>query len=252
MPSELKMRKIKPIVAICGKGGVGKTVFSALFARALRTAGVKPLLLIDADPAGGLVSAIGEKVENTLAGVREKLIASAREADENTKMKLAQQLDYFVLQALVERSDYSLLAMGRSLEKGCFCPANALLREAIDFLSEPFTAILIDAEAGLEQIQRRVTRNVTQIIAISDDSQRSRDMIEYILEMVGPKKLAAVTNRVQPNMQNRPNSIKLLGSIPEDDILRQFDRNGKSLWELPADNPAYTAVEKIAAKLGFN
>jgi len=77
------MIKIKPIFAICGKGGVGKTVFSALFARALKTAGVKPLLLIDADPAGGLVSAIGERVENTLAGVREKLIASARQADED-------------------------------------------------------------------------------------------------------------------------------------------------------------------------
>jgi hypothetical protein len=36
------MRKIKPIAAICGKGGVSKTVFSALFARALRSTGVKP------------------------------------------------------------------------------------------------------------------------------------------------------------------------------------------------------------------
>ncbi len=246
------MRKIKPIVAICGKGGVGKTVFSALFARALRTAGVKPLLLVDADPAGGLVSAIGEKVENTLAGAREKLITSARAADENTKKRLAQQLDYFVLQALVEQSDYSLLAMGRSHEKGCFCPANILLREAIDFLSDPFAAVLIDAEAGLEQIHRRVTRNVTQIIAISDGSQRSRNMIEHISEMVGRQKLATVTNRVQQNTQSRPDAIDLLGSIPEDDTLRQFDRDGRSLWELPADNPAYTAIENITKKLGFN
>ena len=142
--------------------------------------------------------------------------------------------------------------MGRSREKGCFCPANTLLREAIDFLSDPFAAILIDAEAGLEQIQRRVTRNVTQVIAVSDGSQRSRDMIKYISEMVGHQKLAVVTNRVQQNKQNRPYSCELLGSIPEDNILRQFDRDGKSLWELPADNPAYTDVEKITEKLGFN
>jgi CO dehydrogenase maturation factor len=245
------MIKIKPIFAVCGKGGVGKTVFSALFGRALKTAGVKPLLLIDADPAGGLVSAIGEKIENTLAGGRDKLIASAKRADGNTKAELARQLDYFVLQALVERTDYSLLAMGRSREKGCFCPANTLLRETIDFLSDPFAAILIDAEAGLEQIQRRVTRNVTQIIAISDGSQRSREIIKHISEMVGHQKLAAVTNRVQQNTQIRPTSCELLGSIPENDILRQFDRDGKSLWELPAENPAYTAVEKITEKLGF-
>ena len=129
------------------------------------------------------------------------------------------------MQALVERTDYSLLAMGRSREKGCFCPANTLLREAIDFLSDPFAAILIDAEAGLEQIQRRVTRNVTQIIAISDGSQRSRDIIKYMSEMVGHQKLVAVTNRVQQNTQNRPYSCELLGSIPEDDILRQLITN---------------------------
>jgi CO dehydrogenase maturation factor len=161
-------------------------------------------------------------------------------------------LDYFVLQTLVERSDYSLLAMGRSMGEGCFCPANSLLREAIDFLSDPFAAVLIDAEAGIEQIQRRVTRNVTQIIAISDGSKRSSDMIEYISEIIGPKKLAAVMNRVQQNIQKPRYTDEILGSIPEDDILRIFDRDGKSLWELPADNPAYTAVKKIAAKLEFS
>ena len=246
------MGKIKPIFAICGKGGVGKTVFSALFAKALRNAGVKPLLLIDADPAGGLVSAIGESVENTLAGIREKLIASARQADENKKTLLAQQLDYFVLQALVERSDYALLAMGHSREKGCFCPANALLREAIDYLSDPFSTVIIDAEAGLEQIQRRVTQNVTRIIAISDGSQRSSNVMEYISAMVGDKKPAFVTNRVQPNTLKLPLSIEPLGSIPEDAALSQFDRDGKSLWELPTDNPAYVAVEKIAKKLALS
>ena len=47
------MRENKPIVAICGKGGVGKTVFCALFARALRNSGVQPVLLIDADMRKG-------------------------------------------------------------------------------------------------------------------------------------------------------------------------------------------------------
>ena len=141
--------------------------------------------------------------------------------------------------------------MGRSREKGCFCPVNTLLREAIDLLSGPFAAILIDAEAGLEQIQRRVTRKVTQVIGVSDGSQRSRNTIEFISEMVGNEKIAAVTNRVHEKTPNWPNSYKLLGSIPEDDTLRQYDQNGKSLWDLPDDNPAYTAVEKITEKLGL-
>ena len=64
-------KSVAPIIAVCGKGGVGKTVFSALLARALAAAGVQPLLLVDADPVGGLTSAIGERAVETLSGVRE-------------------------------------------------------------------------------------------------------------------------------------------------------------------------------------
>ena len=44
----------RPIVAICGKGGVGKTAVCALLSRAMIDAGVRPLLLVDADPVSGL------------------------------------------------------------------------------------------------------------------------------------------------------------------------------------------------------
>ena len=105
------MSKQTPILAVCGKGGVGKTAFSALLARILMERHTKPLLLIDADPAGGLVSAIGEGSTTTLADVRERLTASARRANDTRKAELAHQLDYMVMEAHLERDDYALLAM---------------------------------------------------------------------------------------------------------------------------------------------
>lgn len=243
----------KPIIAVCGKGGVGKTAFSALLSHALKESGVIPLLLIDADPAGGLLSAVGERAAKTLAGVKEELVSAARGAGDAEKERLANQLDYLIMEALVERPGYSLLAMGRSSKKGCFCPANTLLRDAIDAVTEPFALILIDAEAGLEQINRQVTQRMTRTIIITDGSTRSIGTMKSIAEMIGDSQISAVANRTDDiNNLELPDGIELLGSIPEDETLLNFDREGRPLWELPADNPALEAARGIAENLGYS
>jgi CO dehydrogenase maturation factor len=239
-----------PIMAICGKGGAGKTVLCALLARALLDRGVRPLLLIDADPAGGLCGAVGEQPENTLAGARENLIKSARNAGEQEKQQLADQLDYMVHQALLERPGYALLAMGRSRDAGCFCPANTLLRQAIDAVSHPFAVVLIDAEAGLEQIARRVTRSVTLVIAVSDGSQRSLDTMAQMHAMIGETPMAAVFNHTAENeVYPLPPGVGLLGCVPHDEQVRDYDRAAQRLWQLPEGNPARAAASAIAQRL---
>ncbi|MDD5225489.1 MAG: AAA family ATPase [bacterium] len=244
------MNKEKPIIAVCGKGGVGKTVLTALLSRVLIDEGHYPLLLLDADPAGGLYAAVGQRPEKTLASVREDLINHSRSANDSTKDRLAHELDYMVMAALLEFPRYSLLAMGRPKEKGCFCPANTLLREAIDLLAEPFAVVLIDAEAGLEQIQRQVTRRVTRVLAVSDGSSRSVETIGLIADLVGRARLSVVMNRgMVLNQSQLPSGVEITGVIPENAVLREFDRQGRPLWELPPDNPVWTATRNIVKKL---
>jgi CO dehydrogenase maturation factor len=239
----------KQVIAVCGKGGVGKTVFSALLAKALTDSGIKPLLLIDADPAGGLGSAIGEQSTGSLAGVRDQLIASARRGE---TVQAANQLDYLVLQSLVERENHSLLAMGHSVERGCFCPANELLRASIDALVSAFAAVLIDGEAGIEQINRDVTRRVTRIIAVLDGSQRSVETLRLIVNMVRPTPVSVVANRMAMGDSGQlPEGVSLLGSIPENRALQKLDQEGRPLWELPPRNEAMAAVRRIVRALGY-
>ncbi len=242
----------KPVIAVCGKGGVGKTVFSALLSRVLLEEGFKPLLLVDADPVGGLTSAIGEHVVDTLAGVRDRFINEARQGGKTGAGEAADQLDYFILKALVERKDHSLLAMGHNEEKGCFCPANKLLKNAIDNLVSAFKGVLIDAEAGIEQINRDVTGRVTRVIAVVDASKRSMDTLAMIVNLVGSSHVFVVANRVSTEViLQLPEGIDMLGSIPENEVLRQFDREGRPLWELPPGNEALTAVRSIVKALGI-
>jgi len=253
MGKAMDSTKKMPILAVCGKGGVGKTVFSALLSRVLIDAGYSPLLLVDADPVGGLTSAIGETAADTLAGVRDRFINTARTGGKAELVKAADELDYFVLKALVERDEYSLLAMGRNLEKGCFCSANNLLRTAIDSLIPSFSSMLIDAEAGIEQINRDVTGRVTQVVVVVDASQRSMDTLRTIIEMVGPGQISVVANRVESAEAFKlPEGIPLLGLIPENQELRDFDRAGRPLWQLSTKNEALLAVRKIAGVMGIS
>lgn len=239
-----------PVWAICGKGGVGKTVLSALLGRALLDAGIGPLLLVDADPVGGLTAAIGERAVKTLGDVREEVLRRARLRGDDEQQRLADELDYLVLEALVERDRYGLLSIGRNRSPGCFCPVNKLLRSAIDVLSEPFAHVLIDAEAGIEQINREVTRRVTQVIAVTDGSARAAETVALIGSLTGERPLYVVANRgEEAALASLPARALGVGTLPEDDELRQFDRTGRPLWELPGSSPAARAAAAIAARL---
>lgn len=242
----------RPIFAVCGKGGVGKTVVSALLGRTLLDAGVRPLLLIDADPVGGLAAAVGEPVVRTLGDVRSQVIERARRRGEDEKQRLAAELDYMVLEALIERDDYGLLAIGRNTNRGCFCPVNTLLRSAIDVVADPFAAVLIDAEAGIEQINREVTRRVTQVIAVTDGSARAREALSLIVGLTGERPVGVVANRGEAAaLEALPDGAVALGTLPEDDGLRQFDRQGRPLWQLDRDGAVWGAARGIARRLGF-
>jgi hypothetical protein len=59
-------------------------------------------------------------------------------------------------------------------------------------------------------------------------------------------------NRVSAEVKLQlPEGSTLLGSIPENEELRQFDREGRSLWQLPSENAALEAVRNIARSLGW-
>ncbi len=249
----------KRLVAVCGKGGTGKTAFTAMMTRALlesRQAG--KLLLIDADPAQGLTNALGVKVKRTMGQIREDIIKTARSGDQSEKTQIADRLDYMILEALVETDGYALLAMGRTETLGCFCPVNDLLRGAIETLSKSFDTIVIDGEAGVEQINRQVVRRVDALVIVSDATARGLQTAALIHKMVVEDKviecgkLGIVFNRVtgnRPLLEQSAHKIGLdiLGFVPQDDNIAYHDLVGQPILELPADSPGLVSVREIVA-----
>ena len=245
------------LVGVCGKGGVGKTAFTAMMSKVLMEADrAGRLLLIDADPALGLPLALDVEVKRTMGEVREEIIATARRGEQEEKRRLAEQLDYMVLEALTELDGFALLAMGRTETKGCYCPVNNLLRGTIETLAESFDTILIDGEAGLEQINRQVMRGLDLLLVVSDATSRGIRTAATVEKMVRRekviqcKRVGLVFNRVNGNEDLLRRSaeeigLEVFGFVPQDEEIARYDLLGKPLTELPPGSPGLAAVREI-------
>lgn len=250
------------LVAVCGKGGTGKTVFTAIMARVLvDSAKASKLLLIDADPAMNLPSILGVNAKRTMGQIREEIITTARRGSESEKGQLGDMLDYMVLEALNEMDNFALLAMGRTETLGCFCPVNDLLRGTIETLSKNFDTILIDGEAGLEQLNRQVMRRVDTLIIVSDATSRglrTATLIKGMVENDGViqcEKMGLVFNRVQGSEDilrelAQEIGLEVFGYIPHDENIAYHDLLGKPVTELP-ECPGLAAVRNIVEKSIF-
>ncbi len=247
----------KNLLAVCGKGGVGKTALTAMMSRVLVESGnAGKLLVIDADPAMGLLTALGIQVNRTMGQVREDIIRTARGGKQTDKDHLIDSLDYMAFEALEELDDFALLAMGRTETLGCYCPVNDLLRGTIETLSKSFDTILIDGEAGLEQINRQVVRRLSTLIIVSDATARGLETAAMIKGMVENDKvikcerLGLIINRVSSNEDLLRKSVEeigleLFGIIPQDETIAFHDLVAKPITELPSDSPGLAAVRDI-------
>jgi CO dehydrogenase maturation factor len=249
------MTKKTKTIALCGKGGVGKTSVSALMVKNLTQRKDIKVLAIDADPAVGLCTALGIQINKTVDDIRNDLINSIKKGVKTDKTATLNMLDYELFDALTEFNNVGLLAIGRPESEGCFCKVNSLLKDIIQDLAKNFDVVLIDGEAGVEQINRRVMKTVDHLIMISDTSAKGINVANTIKHLaqdnkaVNYKSMGMILNRVrnesevQDIRKNAP--VNILGWLPEDDLIREFDFHGRSFFDFPDSAEACQAVDGI-------
>ena len=245
------------ILAVCGKGGVGKTSISALIVRLLSDNPAHRILAIDADPAVGLSFPLGITVKKTVDEIRNELISRLENGESTDRKELIRSLEYELFSALEERGNIAFLAIGRPEGDGCYCRVNALLKDIIREIAVNFDYVIIDAEAGIEQINRRVMEMVTHLLLVSDASLKARTIVQTI-NQVAQKKCSLEKSGVIFNKMRHPQEIDSMGSIPgletwgsllENDQLREFDREGRSFFQFPDGEILYRLDAAIKACL---
>lgn len=248
------MDKIKSI-AVTGKGGTGKTVVSTLLIRLLAQRFPGRVLAIDADSAQSLCYTTGLKVEKTVSNLRSELLGMRQ-----ARAQLANGPTKELMRGILAHGEgFDLLTMGRPEEPGCFCACNELLRFGIDTLIDDYDICVVDGEAGPEQLNRRVMKSVDVLLVMADMSARSLQTAAGIIDVankgensIDVKQAGLVLNRVRDDQPTeellKKVGLEVYGQLPEDKFVNEYDREGKSLFDLPLDSPCPMAVKEIIKK----
>lgn len=247
------------IIAFCGKGGVGKTSISALTVRLIHEKYPdKKILAIDADPAVGLATALGVECSSTVDEIRKLFIEHAESGETKAALEILSEAKYQIFDALVEINNISFLAIGRPEASGCYCKVNAYLKEVISLIANSFDFVVIDGEAGIEQVNRRVMEKVTNLILVSDASKKGIEVTKTIkkvaAELVMFKKDGLILNRVNESVDvSKLNleSLNLLSIIPDDKDMMLSDVEGNSIFALNKDSNIVKYTKLALEKMGI-
>lgn len=250
-------------IAVAGKGGVGKTTLCGLLIQYLCEQGKRPVLAVDADANSNLNEVLGVEVDMTLGEIREE-VAKAENSTENpipASMSKADYMEIMFNRCLVEDDDFDMLVMGRTQGKGCYCYVNGLLQTQLAKLTPNYPYVVVDNEAGMEHISRGILPRVDMVLLVSDCSRRGVQAVGRIAELVkecglNPKTMGLIVNRAPEGKLNdgtkeeiEKQGLTLLGVVPQDAEVFEYDCDGKPTVQLPESSPVKQALRSIIDKL---
>ena len=256
-------------IALAGKGGVGKTTIAGMIVKYLAQTQPGAVLAIDADPSSNLNLVLGLNLEWTVGDIREDILSQVKTSLVTGGAAMGSlpggvtkrdYLDYQIRSSVAEGGRFDLIAMGRSEGSGCYCAVNHNLREVIDSISKNYRYVVIDNEAGMEHLSRRTTRDVQHLLVVSDPTQRGlvaagriagfRNELDIRIENAYLI-LNRISGPIPPPLSEQIGSvgIPLLGVVPADEELAQFEYSGRPLVELGNNSPVYRAIEAMMGKI---
>lgn len=250
-------------IAVAGKGGTGKTTLCGLLIDWMIKHDMAPILAVDADANSNLNEVLGVEVETTLGEIREIVASADIVAKSPIPAGMSKQdfMDIKFNNALIEEDDFDMLVMGRTQGKGCYCFVNGLLQTELQKVAHAYKYIVVDNEAGMEHISRGLLPDVNMILLVSDCSRRGIQAVGRIAELISevgmkPECVKLIVNRAPGTTladgileEIKLQNLDLVGVVPQDELVYEYDSEGKPTVNLPEDSRARQALNEIACKL---
>lgn len=235
-------------IAVSGKGGVGKTTFSALLSYILTENG-QQVYAIDADSSPTLAETLGFPAN--LVDQVQPIVEMTELIAERTGSKPGEYGSYFKLNPRVSDipqrfsvtyRDIHLLEMGatKGAGQGCACPENAMLKAlTTHLLLREKETVILDMVAGTEHLGRGTAQAVDALIIVVERGSRSLKTARSIMTMAdefGITNLWIVGNKIRNEadrafIADKLQNVRIAGWLPFSDQVIDAERNGLAVYD---------------------
>lgn len=230
-------------IAVCGKGGTGKSTIVALMANALRQAGYLVLVMDTDESNPGLYRLLGfDQQPRPLMALLERFSLGETKPETEWLKQDEILVQDIPSEYLLECDSLKFLMAGKIADpfQGCACSIADIARGIIEKLVlKDREIVLIDMEAGIESFGRGVERGVDTVLVVVEPSFESlalAEKISYMSDGIGVNKVMAIPNKVASEkveeriieeLENK--KIKVIGTIYFDSQINEASLEGKTL-----------------------
>ena len=239
------------IIALVGKGGVGKSTISSQLARALSKKEI--VLAVDADPNSNLCDKLGIEVTGTIGGLRNEIVAHPDMIPAGVSKQ-----DYITMhirQIMTETDRMDLLVMGRPEGEGCYCFTNDVLKHCFMELIPNYKYTVIDNEAGMEHLSRRVLPKANVMIFVSDPTKigvRTASRLSKLADEVNiesDRRILVINNvfgKISDSLMEEAEAAGFddVFVMPHDDFISESAMEGEEL-DVPPDTSFGRAMSQL-------
>lgn len=250
------------LIVVIGRGGTGKTSFTALAAKYFIEKGDCPLLLVDVDPDQNLGEMIGVDLASMGKNTISELLVETFLEEGGTMVGVppSERIEGRLWErGLYEGKYFDFMAVGPKWIEGCYCLPDAALRRALERFTKTYAHVLVDSPAGLEHLNRKITSDVNDIFDILDPSKKAFNHVERAHRIAKEVQIdfehfyVVGGYRFQESLADvaAGTGFTYLGKVAYDGDVEQYVLTGKSLLELPTTSPAYVSVKAILNRAGY-
>jgi CO dehydrogenase maturation factor len=261
-------------IAICGKGGSGKSAVVTLLANAMRERGYR-VLVVDSDESNvGLYRMLGfdrapVPLMELVGGkkrVQKQMTSKYSSGESEPRMNVLTQdiisVEDIPREHVLERDNIRLMSIGKILQslEGCACPMGVLSREFLKKLRlNEDEVVIVDMEAGVEHFGRGVETSIDSVLVVvepSFDSIQLAEKVNSLASGIGVNNVWAVLNKVTSDEmvaklseELRKRNIHVIGCIHHDPEIFDACLEGRPLHGCKAAQEVGEILDTVIRKM---